>query len=196
MDQQGLAALDVERHRPGQRAGRGRVGDRELDRLDEADILRLGEDVDLVRHDLLGQATPVEHRHDLVADLEPAAGRVDLGNDAGSLGAGREGERRPALVLAGDHQRRGEAHARRPDSDAHLAGAERHRRHVLQYQVLGAAPAAADHRLHAVQAPSAPTMATEQTLRAGKPPRLWVRPSRTSGRWRAPARPCSCRYIS
>ena len=40
--------------------------------------------------DFLGQPAPVQHRDHLVADLEPAAGCVDFGDDAGHLGAGRE----------------------------------------------------------------------------------------------------------
>ncbi len=47
------------------------------------------------------------------------------------------------------------------------------------------------------QAPRWPTIEIEQTFWWGKPPRLWVRPRRgASLRWRSPARPCSCRYIS
>jgi len=69
MDQEGVALLDVQCHRPGQRARRGRVGDGELDRLDEPKVLRLGEYIDLVRHRFLGEAAPVEHGHHLVADF-------------------------------------------------------------------------------------------------------------------------------
>ena len=147
MDQQGLALLHVERHRPGQRAAGRRIGDRELDRLDEADVLRLGEDIDLVRHGLLGQPAPVEHGHDLVADLELLAGPVDLGDHARRLGAGREGEAAAALVLAGDHQCGGKAHARRMHLDAHLTGLER-RRSTSSSRKSPGRPLAADHGTH------------------------------------------------
>ncbi len=42
VDQQRMAALHVERLGPGQRTGRGRIGDGELDCLDEAHVARLG----------------------------------------------------------------------------------------------------------------------------------------------------------
>ena len=45
-------------------------------------------------------------------------------------------------------------------------------------------------RRRTAQAPSRPTITTEQTFWWGKPPRLWVRPSTGSfSRWRSPARP-------
>ena len=44
------------------------------------------------------------------------------------------------------------------------------------------------------QAPSRPTITTEQTFWCGKPPRLWVSPrTGSSSRWRSPARPSICR---
>ena len=148
MHQQRLALLHVQRHRPGERAARRRVGDGELDRLDEADGLRLGEDIDLVRHRFLGEPAPVEHRHDLVADLQPLAARRHLGHHARNLGARREGEGRTALVFACNHQGRGEAHAGCLDADAHLAGLQRGGLHILELQVLRSAPLAADHGFH------------------------------------------------
>ena len=46
-------------------------------------------------------------------------------------------------------------------------------------------------------APSRPTIEIAQTFCAGFPPRLWVRPIfGLFCRWRSPARPVSCRYIS
>src|SRR6185503_6744120 len=94
------------------------------------------------------EPAPVEHRHDLVADLEPLAARPDLGDDARRLGARRERQRRLALVLAGDHQGGGEAHARRLDADAHLPLFQWRWRDLLETQVLGPAPLAADHGFH------------------------------------------------
>jgi len=122
MDQQRMTGPHVERLGPGQGAGRGRIGDGELDRLDEAHVARLGEDVDLMGHDFLGKSAPVEHGHDRVADLDARAGRIDLRDDPRRLGTGREGEGRAALVLARDDQGRGEADARRAHIDTDLAG--------------------------------------------------------------------------
>jgi hypothetical protein len=49
--------LHVERHRPGEGASRRRIGDGELDRFDEAQVFRLGEDIDLVGDRFLGSPT-------------------------------------------------------------------------------------------------------------------------------------------
>ena len=89
-----------------------------------------------------------EDGHDLVADLQALAGGVDLGHDAGGLGARRKGEGRPTLILAGDDQGRGEAHACGLDLDPDLAGLERLRLDLFQTQIFGAAPLAANHRPH------------------------------------------------
>ncbi len=46
------------------------------------------------------------------------------------------------------------------------------------------------------QAPYCPTIVTDDTFWLGNPPRLCVIPQVGAGRWRSPARPDSCRYIS
>src|SRR5690606_2025868 len=90
--------------------------------------------------------------HHAVADLDVADLLADFGDLAGTFHAGREGEGRLELVLAGDHQGVGEIQAGGMHLDAHVARAECRQRQVFQAEALGSAPGLAHHRLHRCRA--------------------------------------------
>ena len=104
----------------------------------------------LERHDLLGMTAPFRRGTDAVAGLHPRHARRAFGHDARNLGAGREGQRRLGLVLAGGDQRRREADAGGVDRDPHATRPHRRTRHLLQGQRHVVGPSPAVDREHAI----------------------------------------------
>ena len=106
------------------------------------------ERVHLQRGGFLRQAAPVEHRQHPVAGPEAGHLRADLGHHACIFGAGDEGARRFALVAALHHQRGGEGNAAGPAAYAHMAGPERRRRRLVDFEFVERLPVVHDYGAH------------------------------------------------
>ena len=174
------------------------VVDRRLD--DALGALRVGDAVAVGHRRAAGLLDLADH---LIRDRD--VGALALGRAAeivdhhlGALGGGQHGDLPPdAPPRAGDDDDLTVyALVGHDDLTRRLGRASAMTQHKLPHENgVGSALRLTQPTLR--HAPYLPTMEMAQTLRCGKPPRLCVRPKIGSWlRWRSPARPCICRYIS
>ena len=146
--QQRLAGREAQHVRPAERGIGGVVGVGEGDGAVEFHAIGDREGVDLQRDGFLRQAAPVEYRQHPVARPEAGDFRADLGHHACIFGAGGEGKRRAALVAALHHQRGGEGNAAGPPAYAHIAGPERRRRRLAEFEFVERFPVVHHYGAH------------------------------------------------
>ena len=144
--QHGLAGLEV--GLPADRDMRGNPGGREGGGHDVGHALRHVEGFRFLRNGGFGIAAPPEDRHDAVAHGQPLAAGPERRDFARRLQPRHEGQGRPGLVVAGDHDRIGEIDAGGGDADRNLAVAGRRRGHVADFEAFDLAPGGADGGAH------------------------------------------------